>query len=207
MAVEDRPVDEEEPLLAAALARGLPEVGCRSFVDGGKAESLGKIGVPEEIVLDESAAGAEHDDRAVRCHARQFVEELDEVPFEDAAEHRIAVQDAGRSPSLDLLPWSEKVASVDQLRPDTSPLEFLDESREQAIPGERSRAVDGDDPAVLPCECVRQRRVADLDLAIRDRVGGIRVVGHAGERSRRSSVSAALQEKSLTPSGSPLLGS
>ncbi len=75
----------------------------------GKAEPLGKIGVPEEIVLDESAARAEYDDRAVRFHTRQLVEELHEVAFEDAAEHRIAVKDAGRRPSLDLLPWSEKV--------------------------------------------------------------------------------------------------
>ena len=88
-------------------------------------------------MLGLSASRAEYDDdTAIRFRTRELVEELHEVAFEDAAEHRIAGKDARRRPSLDLVPWSEKAASVDQLGSDASSLELFDEPCGEAIPGE-----------------------------------------------------------------------
>ena len=55
----------------------------------------------------------------------------------------------------------------------------------------------------LPGDLGRQRLEPALDGPSDDRVPRVRVVAHSGGRSRRSIVSAALQEKSRAPSGSP----
>ena len=61
--VEDRPVDEQQPLLGAARAWRLPEVGQVAATDGLEARALRNVDVPEEVVLDERRAGSmdEHD--------------------------------------------------------------------------------------------------------------------------------------------------
>ena len=60
--VEDGPVDEEQPLLGARPAGRLAEVRNVTLLRCGEGVALRDVRVPEDVVLDERAPGAEHDD-------------------------------------------------------------------------------------------------------------------------------------------------
>ena len=123
MPVEYRPVDEEQALLGARLARGLPEVARLSSPDGGEALPLRTVGVPEDVVLDERASRAEHDgDRLLRpeVDVLEVGEEVFERALEDATEDGIVGKDACGRQSLHLVPRDEEAASVDEPRLDAA---------------------------------------------------------------------------------------
>ncbi len=207
--VEHRPVDEEQSLLGARLARGLPEVAGLSSPDGGEALPLRTVGVPEDVVLDEGASRAEHhgDRRSSgpRSRCPGSAKRSASVP----SKMRPKTGSSGRMLAavrrLHLVPRDEEAASVDEPRLDAAFGELVARAGEEGTPGKGCRTVDRKRPGPRADERVGQRAEAALDLAVRQRIARDRVVGH--ERNRRSSVSAALQEKSLTPSGSPVLGS
>jgi hypothetical protein len=62
VAVEHRPVDEEQPRHGARSARRLPEVGDTSLLKRREAVSLRKIHVPEDVVLEERTARPDDDE-------------------------------------------------------------------------------------------------------------------------------------------------
>ena len=155
MAVEHRPVDEEQSLLAAGPV-ALTEVRRTRR----ERLPLRDVGVPEDVVRHERGAGAVDDPRAAR---RERVEELAQLSLEETAEDGIARDlERGRAPD-DLVPGRVRVAQVE-------PLEG------KLVPGNGRRAVDRDD------ELARGVGPASLDLAADDRVGRERVVAH-GSRS------------------------
>ncbi len=209
MAVEHRPVDEQEPLLGARFPRGLADVPCEPPADPLEAQPLGHVREPEAVVWMQGAAGAEDDRRAVLRTglARRRVEQVGKFAPEDAREDRIARQHGCGRASLDLVPRREGVTRVVQPDADVVRRERLGEGYCKCVPRERRRPVDCDDAGLLPGNLGGQGLESVLDRTPDDRVARVGVVAHAGGRSRRSIVNAALHEKSRAPSGSPVVGS
>jgi hypothetical protein len=93
VAVQHRPVDEEQTPLGAGLARRLPNISGLATLDGIQGKPFRKVGVPQQVVIDERAPRAEEDRQAVRRRQRrQFVEQVGERAFECACEHRVSRQ-------------------------------------------------------------------------------------------------------------------
>ena len=66
VAVEHRPVHEQQPLLRAARARGLADVRRLAASHRRQRQALRDVGVPELVVCDERASGPEDDRRPRR---------------------------------------------------------------------------------------------------------------------------------------------
>ena len=157
----------------------------------------------------QSAAGAEDDRRAVprTLIAPRPLDQVGESAVEDPREDRIARQHGRRRTSLDFVPRDEGAPSVLQLDVNVVRGERLDEACGKGVPGERRRPVDCEHARSHPGYLGGERLESALDHTADDRVPRVGVVAHAGGRSRRSIVNAALHEKSRAPSGSPVVGS
>ena len=201
MAILERPVDVEEPLLAPPLVLRLPEIAHRAASDRGERHALRHVGVPEEVVRDEPGAGAEDERDAVPLRTRrQCVEEVAQRAVGESRKDRVVREVGARRPSPDLGPRSQRAADVERRCP-----ESLRERADDALPGKRRRPVERDDPRLAPRDLGGKWLATDLHLAAGDGVAGLGLVAHG--RRCRSSVSAALQEKLPVPSGSPVVGS
>ena len=174
--VVERPVDEDEPLLARGQAFRLSQVARGAASDRGERHALRDVGVPEEVVRDEPRAGAE-DDRhpAVLGTGRQPVEQVSQRAVRESGEDRVAGKVGGSRPSEDLVPGDERPADVERLG-----VERLRERGDKARPIEPRRPVERHDARAVPRDLRGQRRDPDLDLAPGDRVAGLSVVRHAG---------------------------
>ena len=177
----------------------------------GQSVSLRDVGVPEHVVLDERAAGAEADDelgrrvhvpaaarRGGRRARRRRRGRRRDRPGSTLAAVRRWISSHGASKRRASTSSVVTLASVELLARDARG------SRPTAAPpARRSRALRG----AARTDGVGQRGEPALDSPSVDRIARTRGRSSPDERNRRSSVSAALQEKSPLPSGSPLLGS
>jgi hypothetical protein len=206
VAVEYGPVDEQQALLRPRLARRLPEVAREAAADCVQAQTLGQVEIPHDVVVDQRAPGPEDERQVVgACRGpRKLVEQVGKRPLEGSAEDRIVRQVDARGPPLHLDPRCEVLPHVDQAALQPSLGESFGKRGSDELPRKRRGTVDGDQTGSPPEELGRERAVPHLDGPFHNRVARLGVVAHGA--SRRSSVSAALQEKSRLPSGSPLAG-
>ena len=109
MAVEQRPVDEEQPRLRAACAGALARVRRLAAPHRRERVPLGHVCVPELVVGDERRAGAEHD--RVAFDTRKLAEEPGELTVAQPPEDRVVGRAA--CAALDLFPRKQRVPDVD----------------------------------------------------------------------------------------------
>jgi hypothetical protein len=204
VAVEHRPVDEEESLLCARLPDRLAEIGRLALSNRLEAMSFREIGIPENVVLDERAPRPEHEDDVgvSRRNAWKPVQEVGKRPVEDPAEDGVARQLRCRRAPANLVPRDERCANVHGPARLSRSAQSLTEIGSNAFPGERRRAVHRDDARAAGGQLRDRSLVTAHRLGARDGITRVRVVAQA----RRSSVSAALHEKSPLPSGAPVHG-
>ena len=113
--VEDRPVDEEQALLRAGLARRLAEVSGGAPSHRVEADALRDVGVPEQVMVDERAARAEDERDALLGNPRQLVDEIGGATGAKAGEDGVPRQLAVARASANLLPRHVVAAHVDGL--------------------------------------------------------------------------------------------
>ena len=196
--VENGPVDEEQALLRAGLARRLAQVAGGAALHGVEADALRDVGVPEQVVRNERAARAVDEHDAALRERRQLVEEVGERAGAEAAEDGIAGKLAvGRFAGAP--------------RPTARSCRGCRASRRRARPRGAPRRPPTVPPPARPARPRAPREPPPRPRAARSRArphpptAGSAVQGRTSRR--RSSVRDALQENSRLPSGSPVVGS
>jgi hypothetical protein len=205
--VEQRPVDEQEPLLGPDLTRRLAEVRCLAALHRGQAVGLRQIEPPQQIVRDERRPRADDQrERPAGARVGQLAEQLAEVDCRDPREGGVVGERRVGRQALDLCPRQRMPSHVDDLDVNAEPCERRAQTGGRPVPRDGRRSVDRDDLDAVPSTVLCERLVAHLDGALAERVRRLRVVAHRRSCSR-SRVRDALHENSLLPSGSPVAGS
>ena len=103
--VEQRPVDEQEPLLGPDLTRRLAEVRCLAALHRGQAVGLRQIEPPQQIVRDERRPRPDDQgERPAGARVRQLAEQLAEADCPGSARRRGRRRAPGRSSGARPLP-------------------------------------------------------------------------------------------------------
>ncbi len=189
MAIEDRPVEVEQPPgRARAIAFALAEVAGRAGPDRPFGEALGKVRKPQHLRVDESGPWAEDDGDALGrpMDTERRVEEVSQAGSRKGREVGIVGQARRHRAGLNRGPRDERLAGVDDSPDDsTGGRERIQKRCSQRGPVEDGRPVDREDSGF------GQRRngllPADYDLRVDGRIARVRLIGpergHAGGSS------------------------